>query len=114
MKILIVDDEPSNRYLLKRIFEREGYDVAEAHHGAGALRQVAETRPDLVVTDLMMPVMGGGELIRRLRSDPGTAAIPIVVLSSVRDIGSDLADAVLGKPFEVDELIKTVRTLTGG
>jgi len=92
--------------------ENEGYDVVEAHHGAVALERVHESRPDLIVTDLMMPVMGGHELIERLRSDPGTATIPIIVLSANSNIASERADAALSKPFDLDVLLETVQTLT--
>ena len=80
-RILVVDDEPDQRFLLRRIFERAGHEVTDAGDGAAALRAVRESPPDLVVTDMMMPVMGGAELIRRLRSEPATAGIPILAAS---------------------------------
>lgn len=94
------------------ILENEGYEVVEAHHGAAALERVQKSRPDLIVTDLMMPVMGGRELIERLRSDPETATIPIVVLSANADLVADTADAALSKPFDVDLLLETVQNLS--
>lgn len=110
--ILIVDDERSLRFLVRVILENEGYDVVEAHHGAVALERVQESRPDLIMIDLMMPVMGGRELIERLRSDPQVATIPIVVLSANADLVADMADAALSKPFDVDLLLETVQTLS--
>ena len=86
--------------------------MVEAHHGAVALERVRESRPDLIVTDLMMPVMGGRELIERLRSDPETATIPIVVLSANSNLASEGADAALSKPFDLDVLLETVQTLS--
>ena len=80
-KILVVDDEPDQRFLLRRIFQRAGHEVSEANDGAAALQAVQEAAPDLVVTDVMMPVMDGAELIRRLRGDPATAHIPILAAS---------------------------------
>ena len=90
----MVDDESSVRFLLRQVIEGAGYEVVEAHNGAVALARMVGFRPDLVVTDLMMPVMGGPELIARLRSDPETRSIPIVVVSAQRDIGSHVVDAV--------------------
>ena len=110
--ILIVDDERSLRFLVRVILENEGYDVVEAHNGAAALERVQEARPDLIVTDLMMPVMGGRELIERLRSDPETAAVPIVVLSANAGLAAEAADAAFSKPFDVDLLLETVQTLS--
>ncbi|MDQ1494204.1 MAG: hypothetical protein QOG69_687, partial [Actinomycetota bacterium] len=77
-----------------------------------ALEQVHSSKPRLVITDRMMPVMGGSELIRKLRADEGTAAIPIVMLTASPFEGSG-ADAVLIKPFEPSELIELVNRLTG-
>ncbi len=97
-KILVVDDELAQRVLLRRIFERAGHEVSDAGDGAAALRAVGESPPDLVVTDMMMPVMGGAELIRRLRCEPATADIPILVASSDSQLAEG-ADAVIAKPY---------------
>jgi CheY-like chemotaxis protein len=100
------------RFLVRITLEGAGYEVVEAHHGAVALERVKESRPDLVVTDLMMPVMGGRELIERLRSDPATASIPIVVLSANGRLRAGDADVALSKPFDPDELLERTRALT--
>lgn len=99
------------RFLLRVTLEGAGYEVVEAHHGAVALTRAQESRLDLVVTDLMMPVLDGRELIDRLRSDPATASIPILILSANGNLRVGHADAVLSKPFDIDELLETVRTL---
>lgn len=101
--------------MLRLILERGGFDVAEAHHGAAALNQMKGALPDVVVTDMMMPVMGGGELIQRLRSDPRTAGLRILVVSGNPDLGEIArhADAVLGKPFLPANLLATVNSLLG-
>jgi two-component system chemotaxis response regulator CheY len=113
VRVLIVDDEPDIRFLLKSILEEGGYEVVEAPNGAVALAHVVESRPGLVVTDLMMPVMGGAELIARLRSDPETKSIPVVVVSAQHETSS-LADGVVTKPFEPGKLLETVRVLARG
>ncbi len=110
-KILVVDDESSMRFLLRMVLETGGFEVVEAHHGAVALERVKEEEPDLVVTDLMMPVMNGRELIGRLRADAKTAGIPILVLSSKPDAEVTEADGFLRKPFEIDALLDTARSL---
>jgi CheY-like chemotaxis protein len=104
-RILVVDDEPAQRFLLRRIFERAGHEVTDAGDGAAALRAVRESPPDLVVTDMMMPVMGGDELIRRLRCEPATAGIPILAVSGDPHLAVD-ADAVIPKPYKWEDLTK--------
>lgn len=100
------------RFLIRVTLEGAGYDVVEAHHGAVALERAKESRPDLVVTDLMMPVMGGRELIDRLRSDPETTSIPILVLSANGSLRIGDANAALSKPFDPEVLLENVRTLS--
>jgi CheY-like chemotaxis protein len=110
--VLVVDDEPDIRFLLRVTLELAGYGVVEAAHGKAALDQVRRSPPRLVVTDQMMPVMNGSELIERLRADGGTKAIPIVMISGTR-VAQAGADAVLRKPFDPSELIVVVDGLTG-
>ena len=109
-RILVVDDEPDQRFALRRIFERAGHEVVEAANGVTALHVVGQTRPDLVVTDVMMPVMNGVELIRRLRADAVTVAIPILCVSGDGHLAAG-ADAVLVKPYKFSELIRVAEDL---
>ena len=111
---LIVDDDSDTRSLLRLILETEGFAVLVAAHGQEALAMIPpDSLPDVVVTDLSMPVLGGVELIERLRSEPRTAHIPIVVIS-----GSDEAlgiqtsvrvEAVVRKPFDVTAFAECIR-----
>ncbi|OWK39476.1 GAF domain/HD domain protein [Fimbriiglobus ruber] len=112
-----MDDEPAIADLLRRVLEAEGHDVAIATDGEVALDQVAEHRPDLVVLDLDMPRMGGFEVCRRLKTDPGTRLLPVLVLTGtgaadarVRawDLG---ADEFLTKPFPNVEVAARCRSL---
>ena len=101
--------------MLRLIFEGSGYDVSEAQHGVAALIKIKDALPDLVVTDMMMPVMDGGELIIHLRSNPRTAALPILAVSpnpDAREAARD-ADYVLGKPFDRAMLLATVKSILG-
>jgi CheY-like chemotaxis protein len=111
-RILVVDDEPDLRFILRRIFERAGHEVVDAGQGADALERIHGSLPDLVVTDMMMPVMGGAELIRRLRADPATAHLSILaVTGNGNGACPDAADAVLDKPYQADEILAAVNAL---
>jgi CheY-like chemotaxis protein len=103
-RILVVDDESDQRFLLRTIFERAGHEVSDAGDGAAALRAVRESAPDLVVTDMMMPVMDGVEFIRRLRGDPATAHIPVLAATGNPELAG-AADAVAPKPYEWHHLV---------
>jgi CheY-like chemotaxis protein len=109
-RILVVDDEPDFRYILRRILERADYEVLDAIDGVAALEAVHRSRPDLIITDMMMPVMNGAELIRRLRADPLTARIPILAATSDVDLAGG-ADAVLKKPYRSAELLAAADVL---
>lgn len=109
-KVLLVDDEPDERFLLRRAFERAGHEVRDASDGAEALRVVREFGPDLVVTDLMMPVMDGAELIRRLRAEPVTAAV-LVLVSSFHSELAEGADATVHKTGQFRDVLEAAETL---
>lgn len=109
-RILVVDDEPDQRFLLRRIFERAGHEVTDAGDGAAALRVVRQWAPDLVVTDVMMPVMDGAELIRCLRGEPATAHIPILAASGDSHL-AHTADAVVPKPYDWRHLLAVAGAL---
>ncbi len=112
-RVLVVDDVPVERELLRLILEDGGYEVDEARHGSDAITQMGDPLPDLVMTDLMMPVMTGQQLVQRMRSDRRTALVPILVLSSNPDAAkiATQADAVVGKPFARANLLATVNAL---
>ena len=107
---MVVDDEPDQRFLLRLILQRAGHEVVEAGHGETALASVHNSPPDLVITDMMMPVMGGDELIRRLRADPVTAGIPILAATGDGQLAG-AADAVLAKPHKPGQLLATATLL---
>jgi CheY-like chemotaxis protein len=109
-RILIVDDEPDIRFVMRLIFEGAGYKVTEARHGAIGLKSVKGRQPDLVITDVMMPTMDGLEFIERLRSNPKTATIPILVVSGNSELAT-AANARLRKPFTRRELLHAAALL---
>jgi phosphate regulon transcriptional regulator PhoB len=116
-RVLIVEDEPDIRELVVHHLKREGYQVSVAASGEEALRQVQASPPDLVLLDLMMPAMNGLEVCRRLRQDPVTASLPIVMLTAKGDevdrvLGLELgADDYVVKPFSPKELLARVRAV---
>jgi two-component system phosphate regulon response regulator PhoB len=112
-RVLVVDDTPVVRELLRLILEDGGYEVDEARHGGEAIAHMHDSLPDLVMTDLMMPVMTGQQLVKRLRSDRRTAPVPILVLSSNPNAAkiATQADAVVGKPFKRANLLAMVNAL---
>ena len=118
--ILVVDDDPDTRSLLRLILETAGHEVVEAAHGRAALEIIQpDPLPDVVLTDLMMPVLDGAALIGRLNSEPRTAAIPIVVVSASSDAASTLqasglVQAFVRKPFDVYALVHSVESVAAG
>jgi phosphate regulon transcriptional regulator PhoB len=116
-RVLIVEDEPDIRDLLAFHLERDGFQVSKCRSGADALRQVRAAPPDLVLLDLMLPEIDGLEVCRRLRQDPGTASLPIVMLTAKgeevdRILGLELgADDYVVKPFSPKEVVARVRAV---
>lgn len=115
--VLVVDDDPMKRQLLRFIFEREGFGVSEAADGKEALLVLAEFIPDLMTLDVMMPRMDGFTVCARVRDNPKTAALPIIIVSARADGGSIReglaagANRYLPQPVMPDKLIKIVNEL---
>ncbi len=111
--VLAVDDQEEILVLLARMLKMAGYEVVTAMNGQEALERVAEQKPDLIVTDLMMPVMSGKDLLERLKQDPETAKIPVIVLSAFADGDIQGADVIMRKPFMQADLLAGVEGLIG-
>ncbi|HYF60271.1 MAG TPA: response regulator [Burkholderiaceae bacterium] len=110
--ILVVEDEYGTSEALAHFLEGEGFGVVLAVNGREGLRKAAERRPDLIVSDFMMPVMNGAEMCARIRATPGFDDIPIVMNSSaeehvVRAVFADY-DVFLRKPYEAAALLPKV------
>jgi two-component system, chemotaxis family, chemotaxis protein CheY len=118
--ILVVDDDAPTRFVLRMILENAGHQVVEAAHGAAALDIInPNLPPDVVMTDLTMPILSGNELIERLRLAPTTASIPIVVVSGNSDSAralhaSGLVEAVVDKPFDAVALTRCIQAVASG
>lgn len=116
-RVLIADDDALLRGLLQHKLSADGHLVLVAEHGGEVLDLVRDQRPDLVVLDAMMPVMDGFEVLRRLKADPYSASIPVIMLTALRREADVVGGLQLGaadylvKPFIPDELLERVRRL---
>ena len=110
--ILVVDDDPDILDALSEILEGEGYAVDRAKHGREALQKVDERKPQLILLDLMMPVMDGYEFSQQLKKRNSGEDIPIVVLSADRSVKAKASQIgardYLAKPFELTDLLRIV------
>jgi CheY-like chemotaxis protein len=109
--ILIVDDEEPVRAFLASLMQDAGYRTLLAIHGAQALDLIEEERPDLVICDIMMPVLNGAELCRRVKAGRETMAIPVILMSAASEWAAEGAgaDAFIAKPFDLDDMEALVR-----
>ena len=115
-RVLIVDDEPAVREMLAVALEMAGFEVIEADNASTALNQVASSLPDLMLIDWMMPQVSGLELCRRLRRNPDTANIPLILLTArgeedAKITGLEVADDYITKPFSPRELVARLKAI---
>lgn len=118
-KILIADDEEDVKVVVQLYLESKGYEIHTAYDGLDAIDKARAEMPDLLLLDIMMPVIDGFEVCRRLKSDPATAGIPIVMLSAAsqteskdRALSAGAADYIV-KPFDPDQLESVVAAVLG-
>ena len=113
-RVLVVEDDPTLRRVIELMLDARGYVVDQARNGKAALDRMTELPPDVVVADLMMPLMDGHELFERMRAHPALKAIPVILLTgNLEAARAGLgADAVLTRPFEPADLIATIAKLT--
>ena len=114
-RVLVVDDEEYNRLLLRDLLETRGHQVEEAANGKEALQAVAAQLPDIILLDIMMPGMDGFEVCKRLKEEPRTAHIPVLMITALRERedllrGIELgANDFLSKPIDMQEVALKVR-----
>ena len=113
--VLVVDDEFGVAEVLEAVLQDEGYRAVTAINGRQGLERVLESTPDLIMLDLMMPIMGGAAMLEALQADPAFAGIPVVLMSSldeaaVRETCSGYR-AFLRKPFRMAEVISLLEQL---
>lgn len=113
--VLVLEDDPRLQHMLSTVLRLENYDVEGVSSGSSALTAIENRPPDLMVLDLIVPDVSGWEVARRLRADPASAGIPILVVSSVQDLAVEAqrmgADDHLAKPFLAQDLVNKVLDL---
>jgi DNA-binding response OmpR family regulator len=113
--ILVADDDQTTRDLVGTLLRKAGHEVTEAIDGDFAYMQAAVSKPDLIILDIMMPGLDGWEVLSRLRHDPETWEIPVVVLSAksgLEEVSKSIslgAAEVISKPCNPDEIVNAVR-----
>lgn len=118
--ILVVEDSVAQREMITELLKGSGLNVEKASDGVEALEKIQSLRPDLVVLDIVMPRMNGYEVCRRLKADPKTENVPVVMCSSKGEEFDRYwgmkqgADAYIAKPFQPTELVGTVKQLLRG
>lgn len=117
-KLLIIDDDPTTIFTLKKILGKEGYEIIEALGGKEALELLKSEEPDLILLDVMMPELDGWEISKKIRSSKKTGKIPIAMLTvrgeqedRVKSFEDGRADAHINKPFIREELLNTIKWL---
>ncbi|MCC6174808.1 MAG: response regulator [Chloroflexi bacterium] len=117
-RVLVVEDDEAIRLMLEMALSSEGYDVQAAEHGGQALDILQHWQPDLILLDLMMPVLDGWAFRARQLANGAWSAIPVVVLSAAYEAAHQAemlaAAAVITKPFELDRLLEMVARTLGG
>jgi CheY-like chemotaxis protein len=114
-KILLVDDDPHLLELIKTVLEQKGYDVMVAHSGQECLVMLKKIKPDLILLDVMMPIMDGKEVCRRIRSNPETKSLKVAFLTVMQkyDVGIEFMEKLnvldcLTKSFPHEDLLDKV------
>ncbi len=111
-RVLIVDDDPAILNMLDELLQDESYETLLATDGDAAVTIARERMPDLILMDLMLPIMDGATAIRRLKQDPDTSSIHIIAMSAGANLRMHAdqlpADSVIGKPFDLNTLLAGV------
>ncbi|MBI4726298.1 response regulator [candidate division TA06 bacterium] len=118
-KILVVDDDRNVLFLMSELLARENYEIIQASDGLAALKLVRQLLPELAVLDVMMPGLDGFELCRRIKNDPLTSGIKVIMVTA-KTLGKDIetglsagADHYITKPFKISELSTKIKELIG-
>jgi two-component system cell cycle response regulator DivK len=114
-RILVVEDQPDNRQIIRDMLAPTGYEITEVENGEEALAAIAKQRPDLILMDIQLPVMDGYEATRRIKADPALQSIPIIAVTSYALSGEDKkardagCDEYVPKPFSPRHLLAKIR-----
>lgn len=121
-KILLVDDDPDFVGAIRSMLEVNDFEVAVAYDGREGLQKAGQFNPDLIILDMMMPVMGGREACKKLKTDPATRKIPVILLTAIadhvtsttythRDVLESHAEEYIPKPVQKELLLNTIKSL---
>ena len=117
LRVLIVEDEKPIREMLNDFLTDEGYDTLMAENGQRGVEIARVERPDLVLMDVMLPLLNGFAAMRALKDDPETQTIPVIVMSANSALlytqEGKLADQMIRKPFDLDELLRLIQSRIG-
>ena len=114
-RILVVEDQEDNRQILRDLLGSADYEMTEAENGEEALAAVVRDKPDLILMDIQLPIMDGYEATRRIKADPATKSIPIIVVTSYALSGDEGkareagCDAYVTKPYSPRQLLAKIR-----
>jgi CheY-like chemotaxis protein len=114
--VLVVEDELAIAELVEIALSYHGFAVEVAHDGNDALHRLAHHKPDLVLSDVMMPLVGGVELARRIHASPELAAVPVILMSAAHEpprVAGDSYRGFLRKPFDVETLVDAIERVIG-
>ena len=115
--VLVVDDEDMTRQMIAMFLKMDGLDTIEAEDGVEALKQVSKHQPDAIILDVMMPEMDGITVCKRLRANPSTESIPVLMLSGRSQIGAEEegleagANAYMKKPMDPKEMLVLLKEI---
>lgn len=116
MKIMIVDDEPDMVSVVRAMLKRGGYSVMQAYSGRECLDKITGEKPDLILMDVMMPGINGFEATKKIKEDPKTKDIPVVMLTAktskdakLEGFQNSLCDGYIEKPVKMQDLLKVVQ-----
>ena len=116
-RVLVIEDTPDNRQIIRDLLVNSGYEVIEAADGGAGVAKAAEVKPDLILMDIQLPGMNGIEALKILRGDPATATIRVIaVTASVmqqdrNQITEAGFDGYIGKPLNLKEFLESVKTM---
>jgi len=114
-RILVVEDQPDNRQIIRDMLADTGYEIAEAENGEEALAAIAKARPDLILMDIQLPIMDGYAATRRIKTDPALKSIPIIAVTSYALSGEEKkareagCDDYVPKPYSPRQLLAKIR-----
>jgi len=114
-RILVVEDQPDNRQIIRDMLADTGYEIAEAENGEEALAAITKQRPDLILMDIQLPIMDGYAATRRIKTDPALKSIPVIAVTSYALSGEEKkareagCDDYVPKPYSPRQLLAKIR-----